>query len=205
MSLKIHSGWCRGMTLRSPRGSHTRPTASRTREAIWNSLAPRLHGSVIIDFFCGSGAVGIEGLSRGARHCTFVENDRSALAALRENLRQLELRAKGQIDCDWQLRAADAHVALAATPNGHYDILWLDPPYEQVASSFRRMWPDLLRAMADDGVCVLESDQRGAAAVTSFLQESDQLAYLIKQRKYGKTVVSFFEKAKDLIYDAKTE
>lgn len=183
------------MTLRSPKGSHTRPTASRTREAIWNSLAPILQNSNIVDLFCGSGAVGIEGLSRGAKSCLFVENHRPALVVLKENLAELEARAKRQnISVDICVSANDAKSAISMLQDSFYDIIWLDPPYEKVASFFSKNWLTLRTALNAEGVCVVESDKIGANAIWAYLESIEQAELLAKQKVYGKTVVSFIRK-----------
>jgi len=183
------------MTLRSPKGSHTRPTASRTREAIWNSLLHKVYGANIIDFFCGSGAVGIEGLSRGAKSCRFIDNNRAALFSLKANLADLEFRAKRQgIEIEVSVNPTDACSVVATLSVNRYHIIWLDPPYEIVEPSFCQMWPGLRKALTEDGVCVVESDKDGAKALLAYLQDSGQGELLDKQKIYGKTVVSFIRK-----------
>ena len=121
-TLRIIAGRLRGRPLVAPAGDVTRPTADRTREALFSMLASRLgsfEGLAIADLFAGSGALGIEALSRGAASCLFVEQDRAALDALRANLTKLDLRA--------DVRAASV-LALGPAP-APLDVILMDPPY----------------------------------------------------------------------------
>jgi 16S rRNA (guanine(966)-N(2))-methyltransferase RsmD len=196
LTLKIHSGWCRGLSLKSPKGLHTRPTSSRTREAIWNSLLGRIEQADIADVFCGSGAVGIEGLSRGAASCWFVEQNRAALQALEANLRVLWQRAtQADRSVNWTVCQGDAVKALARAAAERFDIVWLDPPYAQIGTLVERIWPEVDRCLRPEGVGILESDEQGAKALTSYLAGTDNSALLQKQKRYGKTWVSFVSKS----------
>ena len=119
--MRIISGRWRGRPLVAPAGLATRPTSERTREALFSMLASRVgsfEGLSVADIFAGSGALGLEALSRGAARCTFVENDRAALDAIRRNLAALGTEA--------DIRAGNAeHLRLAAP----LDLVFLDPPY----------------------------------------------------------------------------
>ncbi len=119
--MRIIAGRWRGRVLVAPPGDATRPTADRTREALFSMLTSRV-GSFedlrVADLFAGTGALGLEALSRGAGHCTFVERDRDALAALKTNIEKL--RATGT---DVRAQAAEGFAG------GPYDIVFLDPPY----------------------------------------------------------------------------
>lgn len=120
--MRIIAGQWRGRKLIAPKGEATRPTADRVREALFSMLTSRLgsfEGLRIADLFAGSGALGLEALSRGAASCTFVEQDRAALDALRANAAALGV--KGDI-------RAQSVLTLAAVPEP-YDLLLLDPPY----------------------------------------------------------------------------
>jgi 16S rRNA (guanine966-N2)-methyltransferase len=119
--MRIIAGKWRGRRLAAPAGDATRPTADRAREALFSMLASRLgtfEGLRVADLFAGSGALGLEALSRGAAHCTFVETDRAAIEAIRANL--ASLGASGEV-----LPRSAEHAALAGT----VDLAFLDPPY----------------------------------------------------------------------------
>lgn len=120
--MRIIAGTWRGRPLASPAGDTTRPTADRTREALFSMLASRVgsfEGLAVLDLFAGSGALGLEALSRGAARCTFVEQDRAALTALRANVTKLGA------DADIRAQSVMA-LGPAAAP---YDIILADPPY----------------------------------------------------------------------------
>ncbi len=119
--MRIIAGRWRGRPLLAPQGQATRPTADRVREALFSMLASRVgsfEGLQVADLFAGSGALGLEALSRGAAHCVFVENDRSAVEAIRANI--AALGASGEI-----LARSAEHAALARP----VDLAFLDPPY----------------------------------------------------------------------------
>lgn len=121
--MRVIAGQWRGRPLAAPRGDATRPTADRTREALFSMLASRIgsfEGLAVADLFAGSGALGLEALSRGAASCLFVEQDRAALDALKANVARLG--AKGA-----DVRAASV-LALGPAP-APLDLILMDPPY----------------------------------------------------------------------------
>lgn len=130
MSLRIIAGQWRGRKLTAPAGDTTRPTADRTRETLFSMLVSRIgdfEGLAVADLFAGSGALGLEALSRGAASCTFVEQDAAAIRALRGNI--AALRAAPQCD----VRASSV---LALGPaKAPLDLILLDPPYQSGAGA----------------------------------------------------------------------
>lgn len=152
-----------------PSGDHTRPTADRVREAIFNSLYSlgAIEDARVVDAFAGSGALGIEALSRGAASCTFAESDRAALAALRENIETLGFESEATIV------AGDGISALARLA-GEVDLVLLDPPYDFDG------WPELLAPLRD-AVVVIESNR-------SIDLPAGWVVH--REREYGTTVVT---------------
>jgi 16S rRNA (guanine966-N2)-methyltransferase len=121
--MRVIAGQWRGRPLVAPKGSATRPTADRTRETLFSMLASRLgsfEGLRVADLFAGSGALGIEALSRGAAHCTFVETDRAALEAIASNLGKLGAAHLATI------KSCSVETFTSAEP---YDLVLADPPY----------------------------------------------------------------------------
>jgi 16S rRNA (guanine966-N2)-methyltransferase len=120
--MRVVAGSLRGRRLVAPEGRTTRPTTDMVREAVFNALGSMevLLGARVVDLFAGSGALGIEALSRGADHCVFVESDRNALGALRENLRTLGLESRATVVASdaGSYRCGDADVVLADPPYG---------------------------------------------------------------------------------------
>jgi 16S rRNA (guanine966-N2)-methyltransferase len=126
--VRIISGLYRGRTIVAPKGDTTRPTADRTREALFSMLTSRLGsfgGLRVLDLFAGSGALGLEALSRGAASCTFVEQDSAALDCLRTNIAKLGAKLGADV-------RAQSVMALGPAPAA-YDLILLDPPYESGA------------------------------------------------------------------------
>ncbi|MFQ5745804.1 MAG: 16S rRNA (guanine(966)-N(2))-methyltransferase RsmD [Gemmatimonadota bacterium] len=178
MSLRITGGDLRGRRLAVPRGRATRPTPARVREAWFSAIAGRIPAASVLDLFAGSGALGIEALSRGAARVDFVESDRRAAAVLRRNLERLELGDRATV------RLGDAFGALAAAEGSarRWDITLADPPYasgdaERVLAAFlRRPFADLL--------CVEHAARSSLAA--------DGAPQVVWSRRYGDTAVTFF-------------
>lgn len=118
--MRVIGGEFRSRRLKAPHGDSVRPTPDRLREALFNILAPRIEGTVFLDAYAGSGSVGIEALSRGARHAIFLEKSRPALRALEQNIRMLDIASRCEV-----------HPGNAAPviTNFEADIAFLDPPY----------------------------------------------------------------------------
>ena len=173
VDMRVVAGDLGGRKLVTPDGSDTRPTSDRVREAMFNSLfsLDAIEGARVLDAFAGSGALGIEALSRGALHATFVETGRDALAALRENLETLQLGAQGRVVPGDAL----AHLERTAAEGSHYDLVLLDPPY-----GFDQ-WDELLAAVPVGARVVIESDREVV------VPDSWEVH---RRKRYGGTVVT---------------
>lgn len=124
--MRIIAGKFRSQTLLAPKGRDTRPTSDRLRETLFNVLAPRIEGAIIADLFAGTGAVGIEALSRGARQVYFAENGKKSLATLRENLKKFGIGAEANVEPAGTL----ALLRRLLKQGIRLDIVFLDPPYK---------------------------------------------------------------------------
>jgi 16S rRNA (guanine(966)-N(2))-methyltransferase RsmD len=124
--MRVIAGIFRSRTLAAPRGLDTRPTSDRLRETIFNVLAPRIEGAVFLDLYAGSGASGIEALSRGAKQAVFVEKAAPAIAAIRTNLKALDIRSGYQLEAHSVLRSLKRFEEQEQL----FDIVFLDPPYD---------------------------------------------------------------------------
>jgi len=122
MTLRIIAGKYKGRLLKSPKGSSTRPTQSVLREALFNICQQEIEGANLLDLFAGSGAIGFEALSRGASHVTFVEKERSALIALKDNIALLDVASQTT------LMPCDASTALTRLTDS-FHLIYIDPPY----------------------------------------------------------------------------
>ncbi len=194
MSLRLTSGFCQGMQLENP-STVTRPTASRVRSAIWNSLQERLPGARVLDVCAGSGAVGIEALSRGAQSATFIEQDKAALKALQRNLDEVQRRAKNQaLTVHIQVLGLPAQKSLSRCPALAFDIIWIDPPFADIKVLLPKLSSALIKLVAAGGILLVESDSHDLELIAGLLDPGGQgLWDLVKQKSYGKIGVSFFE------------
>ncbi len=172
--MRVVAGSLRGRRLLAPSGPGTRPTSDRVREATFNALASLdvLRDATVLDLFAGSGALGIEALSRGAGHCTFVEQARSAIAAVRQNLDALSLSDRATVV------TMDADRYLASSATGRFDLALADPPYAYDG------WAGLLDAVPAE-VLVAESDRA--------IEASDGWD-LVRSRRYGTTHVTILRR-----------
>jgi 16S rRNA (guanine966-N2)-methyltransferase len=168
--VRVVAGSLRGRRIQAPPGTDTRPTSDRVREAVFNALASldRLHDVHVVDLFAGSGALGIEALSRGAEHCSFVEQARPALGVLRANLQALDLADHATV------LPMEVDRYLAGSPDA-VDLALADPPYAFDA------WPALLAAVPAPFL-VAESD-RPIAPGPGWRS--------VRTRHYGTTHVTF--------------
>jgi len=124
--MRVIAGKFRSRTLVAPRGLDTRPTSDRLRETLFNVLAPRIEGAAFLDLYAGSGANGIEAMSREATKVVFVEKAVPAVAAIRANLKSLEIREGWQLET----RSAATAVTRLVEVKQCFDIVFLDPPYK---------------------------------------------------------------------------
>jgi 16S rRNA (guanine966-N2)-methyltransferase len=175
--MRIVAGTYRGHTIYAPRGVDTRPTSDRVRENVFNIVGP-LDGATVLDLFAGSGALGLEALSRGADRAVFVERDGDALRTIERNLDKLRLNAT--------VLREDALTALAreVASGRKYDLVLVDPPYDAYLDVQPRLARYLPAVLADDGVLVVET----AAGV-----EPDLPLPLRTSRKYGSVRITIFE------------
>ena len=173
--MRVVAGTAKGRRLQAPAGDDTRPTADRVREATFNALNSlgALDGSVL-DLFAGSGALGIEALSRGATSATFVDTDGRALAAVRANLEATGLEGSASVV------RSDALRFLAGGARA-FDLVLLDPPY----AFGDEEWAVLLEAL-ESGIAVLESDREVPVPAPWTV---------LRSKRYGGTVVSIVRRA----------
>lgn len=169
--MRVVAGVVRGRRLVAPSGSTVRPTTDRVKESIFNALGSLdlLRDAQVVDLFAGSGALGIEALSRGASHVTFVDNDRASIAVVRQNLAAVGLEAQATI------RQADAFAALATGVATDALVVLADPPYQ-----FDR-WDELFAAIAAPWVVI----EAGAPVVLPAGWIN------VRERAYGSTIVCF--------------
>jgi 16S rRNA (guanine966-N2)-methyltransferase len=168
--MRIVAGEWRGRKLVAPKGEATRPTADRARETLFNMLTSRLgsfEGLRVADLFAGSGALGLEALSRGAAHCLFVEQDRAALDSIRANIASLDARARTQVE-------AGSVMGLRASAQP-YDLILLDPPYQTGAGEVALDRLLRLGWIGAESWIALETSAKEAVNVQGLATESERV------------------------------
>jgi 16S rRNA (guanine(966)-N(2))-methyltransferase RsmD len=175
--LRIIAGALKGRRIDAPDWPGLRPTSDRLRETLFNVLAPRIDGARVLDAYAGTGAVGIEALSRGAAHVTFVEQDRRAQRLIEANLARCGVENRYAI-----IRAG--FVAAAARAPGPFDILFLDPPYG--AGELTEALETAAPLVTDQALLIIEHAKRDRAP--------EQVAGLVRGRELvqGDSALSFF-------------
>lgn len=179
--MRIIGGRLKGRRLTGVKGQ-IRPTADRVREAIFNILAPDVDDSLVLDIFAGTGALGIEALSRGAREAVFVEKHLSALQVLRRNLAQCGLNEVSRV---LPLGAEKAVPKLAAAGE-HFSLIFLDPPYGHGLAAANLLLLSKTNLLAPGGQIVVEHSR------LEELADAYQQLKRHDQRRYGATLVSFY-------------
>jgi 16S rRNA (guanine966-N2)-methyltransferase len=176
--VRIIAGTRRGHKIAAPTGLDTRPTSDRVRESAFNLIGP-VDGASVLDLFAGSGAMGLEALSRGAESATFVEADRRAAETIDENLAKLRLTG-ARIVRDDAVRA----LAAEASAGRKYDLVLVDPPYDLYPELEPKLARYLPHVLADGGLLVVETGARVEPELPLEQRTS---------RRYGSARVTLYE------------
>jgi 16S rRNA (guanine966-N2)-methyltransferase len=182
--MRVIAGTLKGRRLKAPTWDGLRPTSDKLRETLFNILAPRIAGARVLDGYAGTGAIGIEALSRGAARVTFVEVDQRAETLIEENLAHCGVTSSYAIIRASVARALDQLDAAAFGPYDPFDIVWLDPPYDEQPDAVIASAGGLL---APGGVLVLEHARRRRSPETA--------GRLVRTRQVasGDSALSFYE------------
>jgi 16S rRNA (guanine966-N2)-methyltransferase len=179
--LRVIGGKLRGRKLSSLRGAAIRPTADRHREAIFNILAGRIQDAVVLDLFAGTGALGIEALSRGARYAVFIDHHKDAISAIARNLKLCRFEDRSKI-IQWDIAK---NLNCIRMTDQKFDLIFMDPPYQKNLVGPALSHLQHVQAAAGDARIVVEHSPFETIS-------PDFGAYeILDQRKYGKTLVSF--------------
>lgn len=181
--MRVISGYLGSRPLRAPRGLETRPTIERVRGAIFEILGERVRGARVLDAYAGSGALGIEAVSRGAVSATFVETSRAAIVALRHNLETLELQSVASVV---PTRLDKAATALARS--GPFDLVLCDPPWDDLERAVDTLVKVVVPELTEGATVVLEHRARRPPRARPEFTAQDE-------RAWGDTGASFFTKA----------
>jgi len=175
--LRIVAGKYRGRTLLEFGGEDIRPTADRVRESLFNIIQNKTPNSVFLDLYSGTGAIGIEALSRYAKSVTFNDISKSSLALLKKNLEKLK------VDDEFEISSCDAVRFLSQTDK-KYDIIFIDPPYK--SDKKKDALPFCANKLSDDGIVVFEDECEWTGSVEGLV--------VYDKRKYGRVHLTFFKK-----------
>lgn len=178
--MRVISGSARGRKLIAPTGFDTRPTTDRVKESIFNLLMPYLPADRVLDLFSGSGALGIEALSRGSAHCTFIENCQAAGKVILQNIDLARVKDRSEtLFCE--------ALSFLNRTSTRFDIIFLDPPYNTglLTAAIEKIYKNNI--LSDNGIIVAESEYKGEEPTSEFFD-------IIKNAKYGKTTVFLLHK-----------
>lgn len=179
--MRIISGSCRGRILDTLAGENTRPTLDRVKESVFNILGNSFYDIKVLDLFAGSGALGLEALSRGASFCDFVDLSKDAINIIKKNIEKCRMEEKTKIHkCDYEL-------AIKKFSNKNFDLVFLDPPYGKKLGI--KALECLGNIVKDDGIVILETDE--CEDVPDIIGDFEKYDV----RKYGRVLISFFRKA----------
>lgn len=184
--MRITGGIHRGRKIKSPRGTTTRPTPEMVREALFNILNRKVVGSRFLDAYAGTGAVGIEALSRGADFAVFIEKDYTACKVINENITSLNLMDKALVLCSGVIESMKKLEKKVES----FDIIFLDPPYYKNEIALCLDFLQHSSILKPDSTVIIQHAWDISFEYNGFKK--------IKQKKYGKTIMSFLMKEEKL-------
>lgn len=178
--MRIVSGIYKGRTLLEFKGNAIRPTSDMVRESLFNIIQFKIADKDFLDLFCGTGAVGIEAMSRGARHVTFNDFSRESIALVKKNLEKIGATA------GFDVTSRDG-AEFYKYSNQKYHFVFIDPPY--ASDLGERTLKTVSEILTDDGVAIFENEKPFTATIEGLKK--------VDERKYGRVFLTFFEKEKD--------
>jgi len=185
--MRIIGGRSKGRVLTSPKGQAIRPTSDRVKESIFNALQDKMAGKVVLDLFAGTGNLGIEALSRGAKKVIFVEKERQALGLIQRNLTQFGLEERSEI----LPRDVKRAIGILKQRGECFDLILMDPPYEKGLIRKTLLELNSQQIYHKDSILVIEHNRR--EPLPHILEGWN----LIRQRRMGDTVITFLTPQED--------
>ena len=179
--MRVIAGSARRTQLKTLEGMDTRPTTDRIKETLFNMIAPYLYDSIFLDLFAGSGQMGIEALSRGAAHCTFVDKGREPVSVIRENLKKTRLEERAEVvQADYS--------SYLKTCRRQFDLILLDPPYAEIFLETALKIISEIDILTNSGIIVCERPFEKSLP--------DDIPGLVRYRdyRYGKAAVTIFRR-----------
>lgn len=182
--MRIITGIAKGRKIKAPEGIDTRPTADRVKESLFNIIASKIHDAAILDLFAGTGNLGLEAISQGAKSCTFVEHNKNTYKILNDNITLLGFQDKAQ-----KYNGDAISMLNMLGKNGRaYDIIFLDPPYGKGLVDTSIFEIDKYDLLSSDGIIISEYD------INDIIPEKIGKMSAYRTVKYGRTKVSFWNR-----------
>ena len=177
--MRIIAGKFKSRIINAPIGLNTRPSSDKTRQAIFNVIAPYVYDANVLDIFSGSGALSIEAISRGAKHATMIDNSLDSIKCINNNIKTLNITS--------QCKVINDDYSIINSLNEKFDIILLDPPYKlDVIDNILKIIEEK-KLLSDKGLIVFESDEEHSI-------KYEIPGYILKSKKYGIAYVSFLYK-----------
>lgn len=183
--MRIIGGGFKGRRIIFPKSPHIRPTQDKIREALFNVIAPDINGAAVLDLFAGSGALGLEAISRGATHVTFVDNNSLCIRVIKENLDSLGATDRADVFKTDVIRAIEK----IHRSGNKFDIVFLDPPYYKGLAKKILIKLSHYDILAHNNIIVAEHYKKDLIP-----DNINKIILLFKQKKFGDTVLSFYKK-----------
>lgn len=179
--MRVITGTARGVPLRAPKGTDTRPTMDQVKEALFSAIQFEIEGRRVLDLFAGSGQLGIEALSRGAKSAVFVDMRKDACAVVRENLEKTKLSARARVVCgDYRIFLKSARET--------YDLVFLDPPYAENFLENALVLTSEIDILSDSGIIICERP------VGKQLPEQIGGLFRAREYQYGRAAITLYRK-----------
>lgn len=179
--MRVITGTARGRKLDAPEGLNTRPTSDMTKGAVFSILQNIIENSEFLDLFAGSGQMGVEALSRGARSATFIDNDAKAIASIKTNLKACGLMEHSKV-------AMMDSLSYIKNCSSKFDIIFLDPPYNM--ELIQAVLPYCAKCLKEDGIILCETEKREELPEVEGLE-------IIKEYRYGKAKITSYKRKED--------
>lgn len=180
--MRVITGSARGRNLAAPAGLETRPTSDMTKGAVFSVLQMMIENSDFLDLFAGSGQMGVEALSRGARSATFVDNSGKAIAVVKQNLSACGFGDRSKV---YQIDS----LGFIQNCSQKYDVIFLDPPYQK--ELIAAVLPHCAKCLKEEGIILCETEKN------EILPETPDGLELVKEYRYGKAKITSFRRKED--------
>lgn len=186
--MRVISGYARGHKLLSPKGLDIRPTTDRVKESIFSMIHNKINGTSFLDLFSGTGAIGIEALSRGSKSCVFVDRCKESVEIINYNIKHV---SKAILNPKYEIINLNVNDALNILKNKKFDIIFMDPPYKEriINNILKIIYQNNI--LNDNGIIIIEQDKNAELPVEKEFE-------IFKNKEYGLTTIIFMKPSEEL-------